>query len=104
MKFVFVYITTKDYQEAKKIGKYLVEKRLAACINIIDNIGSMYWWDNKIQDEKETVLIVKTKQAMTEKVINQVKSLHSDTCPCVIVLPILDGNKDFLNWMEKMTK
>ncbi len=104
MKFVFIYITTKDYQEAKKIGKHLVEKRFAACINIIDNVGSMYWWENKIQDEKETILIVKTKQSMVEKIIKEVKLLHSDSCPCIIALPIENGNKDYLEWIEGSTK
>ncbi len=99
-----VYITAKDKQEARKIGKALVEARLAACVNIIDGMNSMYWWENQVQDDNETVLIAKTKASLVKKLIEKVKSLHSYSCPCIITLPIGEGNKEYLEWIEKETK
>lgn len=103
MNLNFVYITCADRAEADKIGRALVEARLAACINIIDGMNSIYWWEGKIGEGKETVLIAKTKEALVSKLIEKVKSLHSYSCPCIVTLPIADGNPDFLEWIEKET-
>ena len=104
MKLNLVYITTKDKDEARRIGKELVKTRLAACVNIIDNMNSMYWWEGKIQDDQEVILIAKTRQSLVKKLIKKVKSIHSYSTPCIISLPILDGNSDYLDWLEKETK
>jgi periplasmic divalent cation tolerance protein len=104
MKLNLVYITTKDKDEARRIGKELVKTRLAACVNIIDNMNSMYWWEGKIQDDQEVILIAKTKQSLVKKLIKKVKSIHSYSTPCIVSLPILDGNSDYLDWLEKETK
>ena len=76
--FNFVYITTKDKDEAKKIGKALLEERLVACVNIIDNMNSLYWWEGAIQDDNETILIAKTKGSLVSEVIEKVKSLQTE--------------------------
>lgn len=99
-----VYITVKDKQEARKIGRYLIDNKLAACVNIIDNINSIYFWEGKIQDDDEAILITKTKKSQVAKLINEVKKLHSYSCPCVVSLPILDGNPDYLKWLGEETK
>lgn len=104
MKFSFVYITAKDKEEARKIGKELVASSLAACVNIIDNMNSIYRWEGEIQDDNEAVLIAKTKESLVDELIEKVKSLHSYSCPCVISLPVLKGNKDYLSWLAKETK
>ncbi|MFH1244868.1 MAG: divalent-cation tolerance protein CutA [Candidatus Omnitrophota bacterium] len=104
MKISLVYITTKDKSEARKIARQLLEARLAGCINIIDNVNSMYWWQGDIQDEQEALLIAKTKESLVEELMEKVKSLHSYSCPCVISLPVLQGNKEYIDWLEKETK
>ena len=104
MKLNLVYITTKDKDEARRIGKELVKTRLAACVNIIDNMNSMYWWEGKIQDDQEVILIAKTRQSLVKKLIKKVKSIHSYSTPCIVSLPILDGNSDYLDWLKKETK
>ncbi|MBL7084948.1 MAG: divalent-cation tolerance protein CutA [Candidatus Omnitrophica bacterium] len=104
MNLNLVYITTKDKAQARKIGQELVKERLAGCINIIDNMNSMYWWEGKIQDDNEAILIAKTKETLVKELIKKVKSLHSYSCPCIISLPILEGNKDYLEWLQKETK
>ena len=101
MKLNLVYISTKDNAEARKIGKALVKARLAACVNIIDGMNSLYWWEGKIQDDREAILIAKTRQSLVKKLIKKVKSLHSYSCPCIIALPILGGNQQYLDWLVK---
>ena len=104
MKINLIYITTGSLDEARTIGKELVSHRLAACANIIDNINSIYWWDGAIQDDREVILLAKTKESLVPELIEKVKSLHSYECPCIVSLPILDGNKPFLDWVFDETK
>ncbi len=104
MNFYFVYITAKDKDEARMIGRELVEGRLAACVNIFDGVNSVFWWEENVQDETEAVLVAKTKESLVPELIEKVKALHSYSCPCIVSLPIVDGNKDFLDWIERETK
>jgi periplasmic divalent cation tolerance protein len=104
VKATFIYITAGSMDEAKKIGRALISKRLAACVNIIDNMHSMYWWEDEIQDDREVILIAKTKESVVPELIEKVKSMHSYDCPCIVSLPILDGNKAFLEWIAQQTK
>lgn len=104
MKFNLIYITTKDKAEAKKIGRALVENRLAACANIINNMESFYWWKGKVQKGEEVVLVLKTKENLVSELIAKARSLHSYQCPCIVSLPIVDGNKAFLDWIKQETK
>jgi periplasmic divalent cation tolerance protein len=98
-----IYITTGSMDEAKTIGKELVSSRLAACVNIIDNMNSMYWWDGEIQDDREVIIIAKTRESIVPELIEKVKSIHSYECPCIVSLPILDGNEAFLQWVVDET-
>ena len=99
----FVYITAGNQEEAERIGREVVKRRLAACANIIKCIKSFYWWDGKVQSDDEAILILKTKQELMEKLIEMVKTLHSYDCPCIVSLPILEGNPDFLKWVQDET-
>ena len=99
MKIVFVYITCKNKPEAKKIGKILLQGNLAACVNIFDNMESLYWWKGKIESAKETVLIAKTTRKLFPQLSKKVKSIHSYSVPCILQIPIADGNKEYLNWL-----
>ncbi len=99
MKINFVYMTTGSRDEARKIGKELVISKLAACVNILDNMNSFYRWDGKIQDDTEVVMIAKTTEARVAQLIEKVKSLHSYDCPCIVSIPVSGGNPDFLDWI-----
>ena len=103
MQYCIVYITTKDEDEAKKIGKALVEEKLVACVNI-HPVNSIYRWEGEIQEESEIAMLVKTKTDLVGEVINRVKELHSYQVPCVVSLPIEKGNPDYLQWIEESTK
>ncbi len=102
-EFVFAYITTKDRDQALSIGKQLVEEHLAACINILAPMTSIYWWEGKICQDKEAVLVAKTVRQNFPKLVERVKQLHSYSCPCVVALPITDGNPDYLKWLEQQS-
>ena len=97
----FIYITTRDSAEAKTIGRVLVEEKLAACVNIIDRMESIYWWEGKIEEGKEAVLIAKTTAEKVPALTAKVKELSSAECPCIIALPILEGNEDYLRWLQE---
>ena len=104
MKAAFIYITAGNMDEAKKISRELISRRLAACVNIIDNMHSMFWWEDEIQEDKEVILIAKTRESLVTELIETVKSVHSYDCPCIVSLPISDGNKAFLDWIVQQTQ
>ncbi len=101
MDYNLIYITTVNLDEARRIGRTLVEKRLAACANIIPIVQSIYWWKEKIYDEEEALMFVKTTKERVEEVIAEVKKLHSYEVPAIDVLDISAGNPDYLNWISK---
>jgi periplasmic divalent cation tolerance protein len=100
MAINFIYMTAGNKAEAQKIGKALVESRLAACVNILDNMHSIYRWEEKIQQDSEVVLIAKTTDRRVSQLIDKVKSLHSYDCPCIVSLPVSDGYPPFLDWIK----
>jgi periplasmic divalent cation tolerance protein len=99
MKINFIYMTVGSKEEARKIGKELVTERLAACVNILDNMNSFYRWDGKIQDDTEVVMIAKTTENRVADLIKKVTSLHSYDCPCIVSLPVAGGHQPFLEWI-----
>lgn len=104
MEFVFIYVTAKDRAEALSIGRALVDERLVACVNILDAMRSLYWWDGAVREADEAVLIAKTRSELARAVTARVKALHSYEVPCVVVLPVADGNPDFLDWIAAETR
>ena len=104
MEVNFIYMTAGSRDEARKISKALVVSRLAACVNILDNINSFYMWEGKVQDETEVVMIAKTTAARVPQLVEKVKSLHSYDCPCIVSIPVSDGNRDFLDWIAEEVK
>ncbi|MEW6265594.1 MAG: divalent-cation tolerance protein CutA [Thermodesulfobacteriota bacterium] len=104
MSVVMVYITASSPEEAEKVGRLLVEKRLAACVNIIAGMRSIYWWEGKLDQAEETVLIAKTKESLVDELVRSVKDVHDYTVPCVVALPVVAGNPDFISWIKQETK
>ena len=102
MKFVLIYITNPTKKEAKRIANHLLEKKLIACANIF-SIDSLYWWESKIADEKEFVLIAKTKKENFEKIKKEVENIHSYAIPCIIKIPV-SSNKKYYNWLKEVTR
>lgn len=98
--YAVIFITCANKNEAGRIAKALVKDKLAACVNILDKIESIFWWQSKVDQAKEALLIVKTKKSALSKLIKKVKSLHSYTVPEIIALPIIAGNKKYLDWID----
>ncbi len=103
MSISLIVVNTADGAEARRIGRDLVESRLAASVNVIDAIESMYWWDGAVRQRGEAQLIVKTRSVLTGAVIARVRDLHSYQCPCVLALPVSDGNPDYVDWVQRET-
>lgn len=101
MTAVFAYVTTKDREEALRIGKALVDARMAACANILDGMQSIYMWEGKVEEAKETVLLIKTDASRSQDIIDKVKEMHSYACPCVAIWPLTGGNPDYLEWIRR---
>ncbi|HOX46664.1 MAG TPA: divalent-cation tolerance protein CutA [Myxococcota bacterium] len=99
----FVYITAPSAEQAERLGRALVETRLAACANVLDGVTSIYWWQGAIQREREAVLVAKTRSDLVDRLVEEVKRLHPYQVPCVVALPILAGNPDFLAWIAAET-
>ena len=101
---IVVLVTSGSEEEALKIAHSLVEEHLAACVNLISPIRSIYRWEGKIWDEREWLLIVKTQRQRFEELERKVKSLHSYSVPEIIGLPIVEGSSSYLNWLAEMTQ
>lgn len=100
MSHVVVFITVGSQDEAIRIGRTLVEERLAACVNLVASVASTYWWQGKIEDVGEVLLVVKTRQDLLNALTTRVQALHSYTVPEVIALPIVGGNPAYLAWID----
>ncbi|WP_138432023.1 divalent-cation tolerance protein CutA [Fodinibius saliphilus] len=100
------YITTKDKEEARSIGRTLVEEKLAACVNIVDGMEAIYRWEGEVVEDSETILIAKTPYHNVKELTTRVKELHSYECPCIISLQLTEqeGNDDYQQWLIKNSK
>lgn len=96
---VIVYTTWPSIVEAERAGRSIVERRLAACVNILPGMISHYWWEGKIERAEEAVMIVKTRAALAEPVRLMVKELHPYKTPAVMVLPVEAGDPDYQAWI-----
>ena len=103
-QFVMVYTTCPSLAEAERIGKVVLEQRLAACVNILPGMISHYWWQGAIERGEEVVMIIKTRAALAESVRAAVKAMHSYTVPAILVLPIEGGEPGYLDWLMRETE
>lgn len=99
---VAVFITTPR-GKGKEIARKLIEERLAACINVA-SVSSIYWWQGKIEEDDEDLLVVKTTAARVEELARFLKQIHPYTVPELIVLPIVTGLEDYINWLREETR
>jgi len=101
---IVVFITTSSSDEAKKIGEHLVREHLAACVNIVDGMLSIFHWEGKLNTEYENLLIVKSVEKRLSALIKRVQTLHSYDVPEIIALPIIGGASDYLKWLQSETE
>lgn len=99
-----VLMTTANEDEAVKIVNKLLEERLIACANIIKEVHSIFWWQGTIKDSHEALVIMKTRSKLVDKLVKNVKKLHSYKVPEIIALPIADGSPAYLSWVKSSTQ
>jgi periplasmic divalent cation tolerance protein len=99
MDIRLVYMTAGSLAEARTIGRELVESGLAACVNILPGMQSIYCWEGKIEEATEVVMIAKTTAPRVPALTAKVKSLHSYDCPCIVSLKVEDGYQPYLDWI-----
>jgi periplasmic divalent cation tolerance protein len=100
--YAVVLITAPDRESGVKIARRLLEKRLAACVNIAP-VSSMYWWEGKIEESSEVLLVVKTTSERLGDLIKEVRAIHPYKVPEIIALPITAGLADYLDWVRRET-
>jgi periplasmic divalent cation tolerance protein len=97
---IVVFSTCGSKEEAERLARQLLEARLAACVNVIMQIRSFYWWKGKIEDSGEWLLVIKTSRALFERVRSVLESAHSYELPEVLALPVVDGSPNYLAWLD----
>jgi periplasmic divalent cation tolerance protein len=96
-----IYITTPSTEVARTLGRQLLEQRLAACVNILPQMHSMYWWEGKIESTDEAVLLAKTSMNKTDALIQAVEKLHPYSTPCALALDVDKGAEKYVNWLKE---
>jgi len=102
--YCIAYVTVPTDEVAKNISQGLVQSKLAACVNIIPGVKSIYEWEGKIEEDAELILMIKSKCSLTDELTKYVKSKHPYDCCEVITTSITGGNSDYLNWIGKIVK
>ena len=103
MRYVIVFVTAPNKREARRIGKALLEKRLIACVNIIDGMDSFFWWMGKRERARECLMLAKTRKALLKRVIGAAKKIHPYKVPEIIAVPVTEGHGPYLRWIKEVT-
>lgn len=103
MAATILYVTAESTDEALRLGRILVDERLAACANVIPGTTAIYWWEGKVREGAEAVLVVKTRADLVDAATARIKAAHSYDCPCVVAFAVAGGNRDFLDWLARET-
>jgi periplasmic divalent cation tolerance protein len=98
---IVVLSTCKSAEEAAQIARALVEKKLAACVNVMPAVRSFYRWKGVIEDEQESLLVIKSSRGLFDQLRVEIEKLHSYEVPEVIAVPIVDGSEGYLEWLER---
>jgi periplasmic divalent cation tolerance protein len=98
---IVVLVTAGDEEEARLIAGILLEQRKAACVNIVSGVNSLFRWQDRLETETESLLVIKTTASMLEAVIETVREVHSYETPEIIALPVIGGSGEYLEWLEE---
>lgn len=104
MRLVFAYITAGSFEEARRLGKMLVEERMAACVNLLDGMSSLYRWQGEVARENEVVILAKTRADLFERLVERVEQEHSYEVPCIIEIPMDRVSSQYRNWLIRETE
>lgn len=103
MGYCVINCTTASKSNALEIASYLIENRLAACVNIVPNIVSVYKWENRIIEGQEFLMIIKTKESLFRKVEKAITERHEYELPEIVAMPVIKGNREYLKWLRSET-
>ncbi len=103
MDYVIIYVTAPDEETAVTIGRALVEEKLAACANIVPRIRSLYRWKGAVEDEREVLMILKTRTELFDRVEQRVRSMHPYEVPEIVAIPLTHGSPPYLDWLSDCT-
>ncbi len=103
MNYIIILCNTNSMDSAETIANFLVKEKLAACVNIVPKIKSIYTWQNKIEKEEEVLILIKTKQSLFNQVKEKIRLLHPYEVPEIISINIQEGTTDYLNWISNNT-
>ena len=103
-EFCFVYSTFPDTESALAVGRTLVERKLAACVNVYPPMTSVYVWQGKQEESQEVAAFIKTRRSLADSAVAAARPLHPYSTPCFLVLPISGGNDDYLAWARSQTE
>ena len=104
MKETVTFVTCKDVTQARRIARTLVRERLAACVNIVPGVRSIYAWKGKVEEAEEALLVLKSRAALSKRLAARVRVLHSYSVPEVVTLTVAGGNPDYLRWVREATR
>ena len=96
---IVVFVSTISVEEAQKIAGLLLSQKKVACVNIIKEADSMFWWKNKIETARESLMIIKSTRSRLDDIVKMVKKVHSYEVPEIIAIPIIGGSSEYLRWM-----
>lgn len=102
--YIVVLVTAPDTDVAKQLARTLTSSKKAACVNILPGINSLYWWQGKLTEENEVLLLIKTRAELYNEIATLVKSVHPYRVPEIIALPIVFGSPEYLDWLSETTK
>lgn len=102
--YIQISTTTETKKDAQKIAQYLVEQKLAACVQITGPIKSIYRWKGKVETASEWLCLIKTRESFFNKIEAAIKKLHPYETPEIIAVPIVKGSREYLNWLDNETK
>ncbi|MCX7823222.1 MAG: divalent-cation tolerance protein CutA [Syntrophobacterales bacterium] len=101
---IVVWVTVGNHDEAVNIAKTIVEEKLAACVNIIPSVRSIYFWKGEVCDDAETLLMIKTKESLFEKLRSRIRGIHSYEVPEIIAVKLHAGHEPYLSWVVETTE
>ena len=104
IKYIMIFVTASDPDEAREISLTLVEEKFVACANTLGSVNSLYWWNGQIENTDEQLIVLKTLASHLDAVIARVKALHSYEVPEILAMPIIGGNPEYLKWIEESVR
>jgi periplasmic divalent cation tolerance protein len=102
--YIQLFTTTEEKDDAERISREIVEKRLAACVQVVGPITSTYWWEEEIQKTEEWLCIMKTRSDLYHELEKAIRSIHPYEVPEIVALPIVSGSQSYLDWLEQEIK